>query len=119
MVEPGVVTAREADVLRTFARRIDAADPGAHNNLGVLYFRRGLVDEAIEGHRLRTKRVHGPGVSGEVVIGVGFGQPAQDEFLRPEGGFDLRQSPFRSHERLIASSIDGSTTPDGATSTRR
>ena len=47
MVEPGVVTAREADVLRTFARRIDAADPGAHNNLGVLYFRRGLVDEAI------------------------------------------------------------------------
>ena len=47
MVQPGFVTVREADVLRTFARRIDAADPGAHNNLGVLYFRRGLVDEAI------------------------------------------------------------------------
>lgn len=47
MVELDVVTAGEVDVLRTFARRIDAADPGAHNNLGVLYFRRGLVDEAI------------------------------------------------------------------------
>jgi len=43
----GIVSVREADVLRTFARRIDAADPGAHNNLGVLYFRRGMVDEAI------------------------------------------------------------------------
>lgn len=47
MIELGVVVADEVDVLRTFARRIDAADPGAHNNLGVLYFRRGLVDEAI------------------------------------------------------------------------
>lgn len=42
-----VVNVKDADVLRSFARRIDAADPGAHNNLGVLYFRRGLVDEAI------------------------------------------------------------------------
>jgi cellulose synthase operon protein C len=42
-----VVNVKDADVLRSFARRIDAADPGAHNNLGVLYFRRGLADEAI------------------------------------------------------------------------
>jgi len=39
---------RDAAILRSFARRIDAADPGAQNNLGVLYFRRGLFDEAIE-----------------------------------------------------------------------
>ena len=40
-------TATEADVLRSFARRIDRTDPGAQNNLGVFYFRRGLFDEAI------------------------------------------------------------------------
>ncbi|MFN2602023.1 MAG: tetratricopeptide repeat protein [Gemmatimonadaceae bacterium] len=38
---------REIEILRSFARRIDVADPGAQNNLGVFYFRRGLVDEAI------------------------------------------------------------------------
>ena len=37
----------EIEILRSFARRIDVADPGAQNNLGVLYFRRGMVDEAI------------------------------------------------------------------------
>jgi tetratricopeptide (TPR) repeat protein len=41
------VTAGEVEILRSFARRIDSADPGAQNNLGVLYFRRGLVEEAI------------------------------------------------------------------------
>jgi tetratricopeptide (TPR) repeat protein len=35
-----------SDVLRSFARRIDQADPGAQNNLGVFYFRRGMFDEA-------------------------------------------------------------------------
>ncbi|MGH7644088.1 MAG: tetratricopeptide repeat protein, partial [Gemmatimonadales bacterium] len=38
---------RDLAVLRSFARRIDASDAGAHNNLGVLYFQKGLVDEAI------------------------------------------------------------------------
>ena len=37
----------EIDILRSFARRIDPSDAGAYNNLGVLYFRRGLTDEAI------------------------------------------------------------------------
>lgn len=37
----------ELDVLRSFARRIDPSDAGAHNNLGVLYFRNGLPEEAI------------------------------------------------------------------------
>lgn len=38
---------RDTGILRTFARRIDPADPGAHNNLGVLYHRRGMFDDAI------------------------------------------------------------------------
>ena len=38
---------RDLTVLRSFARRIDPSDAGAHNNLGVLYYQKGLVDEAI------------------------------------------------------------------------
>jgi len=38
---------RDLAVLRSFARRIDASDAGAHNNLGVLYYQKGLVAEAI------------------------------------------------------------------------
>ncbi|MEO8579610.1 MAG: tetratricopeptide repeat protein [Gemmatimonadales bacterium] len=37
----------EIDILRSFARRIDPSDAGAYNNLGVLFFRKGLTDEAI------------------------------------------------------------------------
>ncbi|HEX7843791.1 MAG TPA: tetratricopeptide repeat protein, partial [Kofleriaceae bacterium] len=38
---------RDLAVLRSFARRIDPSDAGAHNNLGVLYYQKGLVPEAI------------------------------------------------------------------------
>ena len=38
---------RDLTVLRSFARRIDPSDAGAHNNLGVLYYQKGLIDEAI------------------------------------------------------------------------
>ncbi|PYP32071.1 MAG: hypothetical protein DMD49_06825, partial [Gemmatimonadetes bacterium] len=38
---------RDLAALRSFARRIDPSDAGAHNNLGVLYYRKGLVAEAI------------------------------------------------------------------------
>ena len=38
---------RDLAVLRSFARRIDPSDAGAHNNLGVLYYQKGLVAEAI------------------------------------------------------------------------
>src|SRR6476619_3633005 len=44
---PAAAHGGEIDILRSFARRIDPSDPGAQNNLGVLYFRRGLFDEAI------------------------------------------------------------------------
>jgi Flp pilus assembly protein TadD len=38
---------RDLTVLRSFAGRIDPSDAGAHNNLGVLYYQKGLIDEAI------------------------------------------------------------------------
>ncbi|HEX8946016.1 MAG TPA: tetratricopeptide repeat protein [Gemmatimonadaceae bacterium] len=38
---------RDRDVLRSFARRIDPSDAGAHNNLGVLYYNKGLFEEAV------------------------------------------------------------------------
>ncbi|HVD62198.1 MAG TPA: tetratricopeptide repeat protein [Gemmatimonadaceae bacterium] len=47
MKTPGAESSKDIEILRSFARRIDGADPGAQNNLGVLYFRRGLFDEAI------------------------------------------------------------------------
>jgi tetratricopeptide (TPR) repeat protein len=47
MKAPGAESSKDIEILRSFARRIDAADPGAQNNLGVLYFRRGLFDDAI------------------------------------------------------------------------
>src|SRR4029077_2210336 len=43
-----VVSERELEVLRSSPRRIDPSDAGAHNNLGVLYYQKGLVPEAIE-----------------------------------------------------------------------
>ena len=38
---------KERDVLLSFASRVDRNDPGALNNLGVLYFRKGMYEEAI------------------------------------------------------------------------
>lgn len=38
---------RDLGVLRSLARRIDPSDSGAHNNLGVLYYDRGMVAESI------------------------------------------------------------------------
>ena len=39
---------QEKDVLLGFAERVDRNDPGALNNLGVLYYRKGVYDEAIK-----------------------------------------------------------------------
>jgi len=40
-------SARDLAALRSLARRIDPSDSGAHNNLGVLYYERGLFPESI------------------------------------------------------------------------
>ncbi len=41
-------TQEEIKILKSFAKRIDPRDPAAHNNLAVVYFNRGLFDEAIK-----------------------------------------------------------------------
>lgn len=38
---------RDLAILRSFASRIDPSDAGAHNNLGVLYYQKGMVAEAV------------------------------------------------------------------------
>ena len=38
---------RDRAVLRGFATRVDPNDAGAHNNLGVLYYNKGMLDEAV------------------------------------------------------------------------
>ena len=45
---PPLMSERDREVLRSFARRIDPSDAGAHNNLGVLYYHKGLHEEAVE-----------------------------------------------------------------------
>src|SRR5437868_3051692 len=45
-MSPSLTSERDRDVLRSFARRIDPSDAGAHNNLGVLYYNKGLHEEA-------------------------------------------------------------------------
>ena len=42
-----VLSERDLAVLRSFARRIDPSDAGAHNNLGVLYYNKGMLDESV------------------------------------------------------------------------
>ncbi len=45
---PAVLSSeRDRETLRSFAHRIDAGDAGAHNNLGVLYFKKGMTAEAV------------------------------------------------------------------------
>jgi hypothetical protein len=41
---PPLMSQRDREVLRSFARRIDPSDAGAHNNLGVLYYHKALYE---------------------------------------------------------------------------
>ena len=44
---PSPRSIRDLEILRSLARRINPKDPGAHNNLGVVYYNKGLYEEAI------------------------------------------------------------------------
>ncbi len=43
-----MISQEEFEVLKSFAARIPPNDPGAHNNLAIVYYNKGLYDEAIE-----------------------------------------------------------------------
>ncbi|MBL0940654.1 MAG: tetratricopeptide repeat protein [Gemmatimonadaceae bacterium] len=47
-VAAGATAGRDLDVLRGMVARVDPRDPGAFNNLGVLYHTRGLHAEAVD-----------------------------------------------------------------------
>ena len=42
-----MISQEEYKILKSFAQRIPVNDPGAHNNLAVVYFNKGLYDEAL------------------------------------------------------------------------
>jgi tetratricopeptide (TPR) repeat protein len=88
---PGA-SARDAEILRSLARRVDPADPGAQNNLGYLYYRRGMFDEAIAAfsralaldERMRVARRN---------LEIAFGEPGLLERRVAELGERLAESP--------------------------
>lgn len=47
MPAPQPRSARDIEILRSLAKRINANDAGAHNNLGVVYYNKGLYADAI------------------------------------------------------------------------
>jgi cellulose synthase operon protein C len=44
---PSPRSQRDLDILRSLGRRINAQDASAHNNLGVVYYHKGLYDDAV------------------------------------------------------------------------
>lgn len=43
-----MISPEELKILKSFAARIPPNDPGAHNNLAIVYYNKGLYDEAIK-----------------------------------------------------------------------
>jgi tetratricopeptide (TPR) repeat protein len=94
MVQLGerTVSARDAEILRSLARRVDPADPGAQNNLGFVYYRRGMFDEAIAAfsralaldERMRVARRN---------LEIAFGEPGLLEQRVAELSARLAESP--------------------------
>lgn len=41
------MSGRDEELLRSLASRIDPADAGAHNNMGVVFYQKGLIDDAV------------------------------------------------------------------------
>ena len=100
---PSVHSERDLSVLRSFAGRIDPADASAHNNLGVLYFQKGLTDEAVAEftHAVDLDPIHqlvarctGP-AGGEEGDGVSAGREAAEDLVQMRlGASGLRIEPI-------------------------
>ena len=61
-------TAQDVEFLRSLARRINPRDAGAHNNLGVVFYQKGLFKEAIDHFESS-----GSGSFSAMLLPVGFG----------------------------------------------
>src|SRR5215207_4617071 len=95
---PGpMLSERDLAVLRSFARRIDASDAGAHNNLGVLYYQKGLVEEAI-GEFVRAL---------ELDPKMQVAQANLDIAYRESGHYDRRILDLRERVRRTPEDRDG------------
>jgi tetratricopeptide (TPR) repeat protein len=92
-----VLSERDLAVLRSFARRIDASDAGAHNNLGVLYYQKGLTDEAI----LAFARAL------ELDPKMQVAQANLDIAYRESGHYDRRITELRERVRLRPEDREG------------
>src|SRR3989304_1264011 len=47
MSAPTTRSVRDMEILRALAKRINDSDAGAHNNLGVVYYNKGMYADAI------------------------------------------------------------------------
>lgn len=87
-------TARDRAILQSFAHRIDATDPGALNNLGVLYFTKGMIEDAVAAF---TRAL-------ELDVRMTIAQRNLEIAYFTSGYYDTRVQEL--HERLEASATD-------------
>ena len=92
--------ARDADLLRSLVHRIDPNDPGAFNNLGVLYHTKGLHPEAVDAF-LRALAIDPGSASALAGLAGAHGDPRA--LYRPGEGVEVvrRDDPAR-HRGLYA-----------------
>ena len=88
--------ARDREVLRSFARRIDLNDAGAHNNLGVLYYSKGLYEEAVTVFMRAL----------ELEPRMQVAQRNLEIAYLNSGAADVRVSQLREHLRAVRSDRD-------------
>lgn len=85
-----VLSERDLSALRSFARRIDPADAGAHNNLGVLYYHKGLIPEAVAAFQRALE------LDGRMAIA----QENLEIAYRESGHYDRRVAELQGHLRI-------------------
>ncbi len=87
---------RDLAALRSFASRIDPSDAGAHNNLGVLYYQKGLIPEAVAAF----------GRALELDPRMQVAQTNLELAYRENGHYDRRVAELRERLRLAPNDLD-------------